>query len=451
MSGRTLGALAPRLVVLGMVAILVINGVGGWLLRWQLHNAILRSAYGMVDERAERIAAGLLARPDGRIVLDSRLVHEEFRIIFSGWYWQLAGKDGMERSRSLWDSTLALDHARVVDGRHALYQLTGPRGELLFGVHRQVWLDGKAFVLHVYGPGQTIHLELLRVDRILLTMLLGLSVALSLAMLLQVRLGLRPLRQLHAALKRIHDGEGERVGSGYGTDLDPLAREIDEVLDRNTRIVSRARGHAADLSHALKKPLALLAAEGSGRLVNGALVQRQVGQMYQLIERHLARAGSGAGDLRRIDVGECLRGLVALMRKLHAARQLDWQLMMPEQAFWRGEKTDLEEMLGNVLDNAGKWASRCVQIEVRKSVDLSPDRKSAHGRMLEILVSDDGAGLSETEMVRARRRGQRFDEGTEGSGLGLPIACDIAETYGGQIELGRSSLGGLQVRLNLPC
>ncbi|MDO4905561.1 MAG: sensor histidine kinase [Lautropia sp.] len=433
-----------------MLAVLGVNGVGGWMLRCRLYDTVLRSVHGVIAERADRIAAGLQVGAGGQMVLDHRLVHDEFRSIFSGWYWQLEGLPQVERSRSLWDSSLQTSEVVPLDGEHGLFHLTGPRNELLLGIERDVVLNGKKFKLYVFAPGENTRVDLARIDRILLIMLAGLSTALLLAMCLQARVGLNPLRRLHAALKRVQDGVDNRVGTGYGLDLDPLAEEIDEVLDRNARIVGRSRSYVADLSHALKKPLALLAADAKGDAVDAGMVHKQVGAMYQLIERHLSRAGSGAGDRRRINVSDCMHGLVSLMQKLHVARSLQWDLRQPDQVFWRGEQTDFEEMLGNLLDNAGKWARSRVEVEVRV---LDAMGESGHGprcSILEILISDDGVGLDEGEIARARRRGQRFDESVEGSGLGLAIACDIAETYDGQLDLSRSELGGLQVILKLP-
>ena len=244
---------------------------------------------------------------------------------------------------------------------------------------------------------------------------------------------------LHHALRAIHNGEQTRVGTGYGPDLDPLAREIDDMLERNARIVARARGHAADLSHALKKPLALLGAE-----TNNEHTRQHIANMNRLIERHLARAGSGAGDMRRIDLAASLAQLTALMRRLHAARNLDWQLHTDGDLHLRAEQTDLEEMLGNLLDNAGKWAASRVRTEARHLADA----KRGH---IQITIEDDGPGLTDEQIARAARRGERFDQSTAGNGLGIPIAADLAETYDGSLELGRSALGGLQITLRLPC
>ncbi|WWT74863.1 ATP-binding protein [Lautropia mirabilis] len=151
-------------------------------------------------------------------------------------------------------------------------------------------------------------------------------------------------------------------------------------------------------------------------------------------------------------MNECLQGLIGLMQTLHAARGIDWQLDVPGRVFWRGESTDLEEMLGNLLDNAGKWARSRVVVRVRLLTQPTTEDDGMRSRtgLLVICIEDDGAGLDDDEIARAIRRGQRFDESTEGSGLGLVIANDIAETYEGRLELGRSPLGGLHVTLRLP-
>ena len=211
------------------------------------------------------------------------------------------------------------------------------------------------------------------------------------------------------------------------------------MLERNARIVARARGHAADLSHALKKPLALLGSEA-----HNEHTRQHIDNMNRLIERHLARAGSGAGDMRRIDLAASLAQLTALMRRLHAARNLDWQLHTDGDLHLRAEQTDLEEMLGNLLDNAGKWAASRVRTEARHLADA----KRGH---IQITIEDDGPGLTDEQIARVPRRGERFDQSTAGNGLGIPIAADLAETYDGSLELGRSALGGLQITLRLPC
>lgn len=453
------GGLAWRLLLLGVLTLLPVLCAGGWLLRYQLHGVVLRGVKGALSERMGRIVAGLSLGRDAsgdraRIQLDHRLVHDEFRSVFSGWYWQIESGDLVERSRSLWDSVLPVGRAERLGLDKSLFRLQGPLDMPLFGMSREVHVDGRTLQLHVYGSGEAAVQDMARIDRVLLLMLVLLALALLLAMYVQVCLGLRPMRKLHDNVQRMHDGDETRVGQGYGPDLDPIAAEIDEVLARNARIVARARGNAADLGHALKKSLALLTAASGGAVVEGGFVARQVASMTMLIERHLSRAGSGAGHLRRIDVGQSVQGLLGLMRQLHVNRKLQWQLFIDGTICWRGEMTDLEEMLGNVLDNAGKWAASRVEVTVRQlSVPVPADgttRTLRGGRCVEIVVADDGTGLDDVGMEKAMRRGQRLDESVEGSGLGLSIAADIAETYDGTVTLGRSALGGLKVVFRLP-
>ena len=437
--------LAQRLLWLGVITTALVLSVSGFALRDRLHNAILRSLATSLNERADRVSASMRLGDSGHIFQDAGLVPDEFRTIFSGWYWQLEAGNNNKHSRSLWDSSRPRAQAATYSDDPELYRLTGPTGEALLGIRRPLDIGGQTTTLHLFGPADTTLDELKRIDRVLLISLGILALTLLVSLWLQVRLGLRPLRRLHRALRDVQNGDASRVGSGYSPDLDPLAAEMDEVLERNARIVERARGHAADLSHALKKPLALLTAESGSGQVDGEKIRNQTDTMLRLIERHLARAGSGAGDVRRIDTAACVKNLLTLMRQLHGARNLTWHMDVRGDTHIRAEQTDIEEVLGNILDNAGKWAKNRINIHIQH-------HGAEKGRgSVEIRVDDDGCGLSDEDMARATRRGSRFDEGTAGSGLGLAIAADITDTYGGSLELARSPLGGLQITLHLPC
>ncbi len=392
----------------------------------------------------------------GRYTVAANGERDEFGRIISGWYWRLEWTDAMStshalRSRSLWDAQLR-DETQRGDG---LLQATGPQETKLLGIART--LDDGA-KLQVFGPAAQVDDALARLDRILAFTLAALVLMLVITAIVQARLGLRPLARLRAALAAMEQGGSERIGTGFGPDLDPLARELDELLSRNARIVARARGHAADLAHALKKPLAILTAASGERAVPAALVRREAQSMSRLIDRHLARAGSGAGERRRIAVKPRIAALVELMRQLHAARGLQWEMKVPDNLHWRGEATDMEEMLGNLLDNAGKWARSRVEIRIvfpEPGIAPSQSRASVHlarvpGETLCIEIEDDGTGLSAAQLQQAAQRGRRFDESIEGNGLGLAIVCDIAETYEGHLELEHGTQGGLLARLRLP-
>lgn len=428
MRPQTEPGLSARLIVLGVLAALLTTGTAGLLLRHQLHSVVLRSFEHGLAERSERVAAELRAA-----AADSAATAGDFGRIFSGWYWQLDDGDRTQRSRSLWDS--GLDLAGSGDG---LRRLVGPRQEALMGRTQQLALDGRPARLHVFGPVADTDLEMARIDRVLAGLLGAFLALFTVLTVVQARIGLAPVRRLQAALQRVHDGEDSRVQGRFGPDLDPLASEINAVLARNSRVVERSRHHAADLSHALKKPLALLGARAHRPHVDGGEVRVQVDAMAALIDRHLTRAGSGAGQAQWLGVTAPLNQLVGLMRQLHASRALEWQLTLDAGLRWKGEATDLEEMAGNLLDNAGKWARQRVQLTAR-----------VHGDGLELHVDDDGPGLAPDQREQATQRGQRFDEAVEGSGLGLAIVRGIAETYGGQLLLDASPLGGLRCTLRL--
>ncbi|MFT3757604.1 sensor histidine kinase [Thauera sp.] len=427
--------LGGRLLLIGIAATMLVSAAGGWMLRQKVHDTLYNGMVLRLQDHADRIGANFVSGTDGGLAQGQYRGTDEFGRIFSGWYWQLEDGPRLLRSRSLWDSRL--ETARALPSRHgdSLLNLTGPRGERLFGIVRGIGAGDQQALLHVYGPAGETERELAYLDRILAATGAGLIVSLVLLMIIQIRFGLSPLRRLHTALSRVRQGTVERIGRGYGPDLDPLAEEMDEVLARNARIVGRARTHAADLSHALKKPLALLAHAGN----DGELLRSQVATMSRLIDRYLARAGSGSGEMRRIVVRERIAALLALMRRLHQAHALHWHMDAPATLMWRGEPTDFEEMLGNLLDNAGKWARSEVRVKAR-----------AEAGMLSICIEDDGPGLSREQIELRLRRGQRFDESVEGSGLGLAISADIAETYGGTLGLEPSGLGGLRVELQLP-
>ena len=433
---RWQAGLALRLFALGALAALLITTIGGSLLRQSVQAGLLNSHQQRLEEKLEQIQAGFFRPADETSVRWIGRSNDEFGRIFSGWYWQLEYASTLLASRSLWDSSLDTARPSSIDGS-SLLTLPGPQAQQLIGIRQTIEIDGLTAVLHLYGPAGEITTALDQLDQTLFITQMALLAGLLLSSAIQVRLGLRPLHRLRERLGLVSLGRTDNVGSGYGPELDPLARELDSVLARNARIVERARGHAADLSHALKKPLTLLHAEST--VQDHPMLRQQVHLMTKLIDRHLARAGSGAGAIRAIAVSERVSSLLALMQRLHVDRELNWQATIPPELHWRGEATDFEEMLGNLLDNAGKWAKSTVSI--RADIDA--------GNLM-VDIDDDGPGMSPEQLLACMKRGQRFDETVEGSGLGLVITRDIAETYGGEITLSASGYGGLHVCLRLP-
>jgi signal transduction histidine kinase len=431
-------SLSVRLISVGLISTLVMAALGGWALRRQLHDVVLRSLGQQLSEHAQPLAAGLRAADSPQALVHSDANPPEFLRIFSGWYWTLQGPSGEWRSRSLWDSTVSRQRTRASALQPDWWRARGPMGEPLIGLQQTVDVQGVAFVLTVYGPATEPDLEMQRIDRILLIVLAGFIALYTILMLLQVRVGLAPLRRLQSALQRVQLGQQAGLGEKHGPDLDPLVRQINEVLERNALLVERSRNHASNLGHALKKPLAMLSLASRHPNVPADQVREQVTAITRLIDRHLSLAASGAGDTRWIEVPPRIEAVLELVRHLHAARQLDWTWTAPPELRCRGEATDLEEMAGNLLDNAGKWARSRVQVEARTLPG---------GWQLQI--DDDGPGLSPEQRQQAMRRGMRFDETVAGTGLGLAIAQDIAATYGGSLTLDTSPLGGLRCVLTL--
>jgi len=281
-------------------------------------------------------------------------------------------------------------------------------------------------------------------DRALFWSFVLLGAGLLAAVLLQVRVGLRPLRRVSEALTRIRDGTARRLEGEFPAEIAPLASELNSLIEHSTEVVARARMHVSNLAHFLKTPLTVLSSEASAH--PGALadaVFRQVRTMRRQIDHYLARASAaGAVDAlgNRTRVEPVLDDLSRTLMRIHADRGIGIGTRCPASLFFRGERQDLEEMLGNLIDNGCKWAHTKVRVTARPE-----------GAMFELSVEDDGAGLTEDERALVGERGERLDETVPGSGLGLSIVREIARLYGGVFLLDASAeLGGLKAVLRLP-
>lgn len=440
--------LATRLTALSVLAVFVGTSVGGWMLREYLHASIERSFEAQLKDRLDRL---LLQFEGGGVqaTRSDRAGQGDFGRIFSGWYWVVT-QDGTEhQSRSSWDSPLDLRRATDLHGNARLWTLTDATGRPLLGLRHSVVVDGVPSEVHVFGPMEQTLAAWAHIDRVLLTVQALMLLCLALLVAMAVRWGLAPLRRMQARMQQVHQGRLPAVGQGFSADLDPLAAVLDQVLSRNEQVVARAQNQAADLSHALKKPLALLTLEARKATLPGPWVLAQAQALSHTIDRHLARLGSGAGTQEPVPVCAVLQRILGLMQQLHADRGLHWAThgCPPSGSgpLWRGNAADLEEMLGNLLDNAGKWAGAQVQVGVQWT-----QAQNSPSPAVCLLIDDDGPGLSEGQLAQAAQRGRRFDEEVPGHGLGLAIVRDLAETYQGRLELRSSPLGGLRCELHLP-
>jgi signal transduction histidine kinase len=308
--------------------------------------------------------------------------------------------------------------------------------------------DGK-FLVMVAGDASEIFEETRAFDYYLGGTFAALTVVLVLTTIFQVRFGLAPLKRISDSIADIRSGRAERLEGEFPVEIAPLARETNALIDANREIVERARTHVGNLAHAIKTPLSVIVNEASARGGDSlaAKVLEQADVMRDQVAHHLERARIAArltiiGTVT--EVAPAIEALRRTMEKIHRDRGIVIDVEADVSAKFRGERQDFEEMAGNLVDNACKWARSRVFIEVLA------EKAGAGVPMLRIIVDDDGRGLSADERAKVSRRGQRLDESKPGSGLGLSIVVDLAALYGGSLTLGAAPIGGLRAELVLP-
>ena len=377
----------------------------------------------------------------------------------SGWYWQVTRLDAptpdVRSSRSLWDGALPhladLNPSSVAGGARQGYG-EGPEGQRLRILERTIDLGEEGrYLVAVAGDAAEIDDEIRNFDGILLLTFGVLAFVLLLITTFQVRFGLAPLKRISEGLAGIRSGVAERLEGAFPVEIAPLARETNALLDANRDIVARARTQAGNLAHALKTPISVILNEATAAASDplALKVREQTEIMRDQVARHLERARLAArvaviGTVT--DVRPVVTALARTMEKIYHDRGIAIAIDAPEGARFRGEQQDLEEMLGNLVDNACKWAQSRVAVEVfSEKPDPIDDR-----RTVRILVDDDGPGLSPQQREQVARRGRRLDETKPGSGLGLSIVVELARLYGGGLSLGTAPIGGLRADLLLP-
>jgi signal transduction histidine kinase len=323
------------------------------------------------------------------------------------------------------------------------------RAHLLLGA--LLWTTGLFFmvgvvhsfvIFHHPNVPRLLHLLFAHAPTVLLF-----AVGCMVAGFVQVRRGLSAITQLRSRLANVHEGRERQLGGTYPTEVQPLVNDLNALLDHREQAIKRALAKAGDLAHGLKTPLAVLSQEAervreSGQADLAAAIHQQVDRMRRQMEYHLAHAraaASGATPGARCSVAESAQGLARTLRQLYAGRGLAIEADVDPDRFVRCQREDLDEMLGNLLDNACKWGRS------RVTLTAAPD-----AGLVVFTVDDDGPGLEATKRQVALQRGVRLDEASPGSGFGLAIVRELAELYGGSIALTDSPLGGLRARLELP-
>jgi signal transduction histidine kinase len=464
MSSRN-SSLAARLFISATVLVVVILFVTGIALSSLYQQAVERSFDRRLNLYLRTLIAEVAPPEDADDKAQPALGEPLFELPLSGWYWQIVRMDDGKRadpskpdertSRSLWDRRLPKLEERGVplnaSGVRIGY-LTGPEDQQLRIVERLVDFgsDGR-FIVTVAGDATEIFEETRTFDFYLSATFVALTFGLLLSTLFQVRFGLAPLKRVTTGLSAIRSGKAERLDGDFPVEIAPLARETNALLDANREIVERARTHVGNLAHAVKTPLSVIVNEAAahGNEPFAAKVLEQANIMRDQVTHHLERARIAArltAVTTLTDIAPVIDGLHRTMEKIHRERDIEIEVKIAEPLKFRGEQQDLEEMVGNLVDNACKWAQSQVHLEVVAERAAANDPMP----MVRIIVDDDGRGLTADERAQVARRGRRLDETKPGSGLGLSIVTDLARLYRGNLTLGEAPIGGLRAELVLP-
>lgn len=444
-----------RLLGAAAIVILIALQVAGIALLTLFERNVVRQVDIELDADLEQLIANLDRRSDDSLELTLELADPRFRQPLAGRYWQIAAPPAtLLRSRSLWDFQLQTGaEPEPRDGVRRI-SLDGPANQALHGALRTILLEGD-----VEGQPDLRVVVVAAMDISEITTLkqqfrgdvigaLGLLALLLIAAAwAQVLVGLRPFEQLRTGVERIRLGQERKLEKVVPHELQALVSETNRLLEEQERVLERARTRAGDLAHGLKTPLTALMVlsrrlrdEGQGQTADEIEVQlRQLGAHVDR-ELSLSRIAAGSGIAHRTPLRPVLERLVRTMRRLPRGDQIEWRIAdFQARHVLAVDETDLTELLGNLLDNARKWARARVTITAH-----------ARDRDVVIVVEDDGPGIEPTDIALVLRRGLRLDESKPGHGLGLTIVKDIAEAYGGSIDLGPSGSGGLGAIVRIP-
>ncbi|BDW99930.1 sensor histidine kinase [Maricaulis maris] len=444
-------------------------GAAAWALVLLLLGAVAlttlyqRSVLRTMDDRLSSVVEALVAAaetdPGGGIALARRPSDPAYDRVFSGRYWQImdgpemegGGHQSLVVSRSLWDEVLSppdplMQSALASPGQLMAFDTKGPSGEPLRLTAQAVQLPSRAemVIMMAAEDREPADREVRNFAITSAIMFLGFATAIAAGVFFQVRIGLAPVLRMRDSVAEVREGNTDRVDGEFPVELQPLADELNAMLDHSRELVERSRTHVGNLAHALKTPIAVLTNEArasEGELAS--LVQRQTGVMTEQVEHHLRRARAAAHAKAlgaRTPLGATVGDLARTLEKINRARGIRITTEVEAELNFKGERQDLEEMIGNLMDNACKWSGGLVHVTAGRTAP----------RELAVTIEDDGPGLTEDECASALQRGVRLDEQAPGSGLGLAIVSDLAKAYGGELSLSRSELGGLAACISLP-
>jgi signal transduction histidine kinase len=376
-----------------------------------------------------------------------------FGSVYSGWYWQIShdGQIVLKSQSLLFDALAVPDNAPARDDQGFVrFTATGPGGETIRAIESSTVINGEAtYHIIVSGNATALRAEIASFRNSVILTLVVFGLALILSTFLLIRWGLRPLDRVRDGLASLRSGKEARLSGNYPAEILPLARELNALLESNQQVIERARTQVGNLAHALKTPLSVITNEArSNESPLADKVREQADLMRRQITHYLDRARIAArseviGAFTRVE--PVMARMARAMNRIYGDKGVTVRVKIETDACFRGEQQDLEEIIGNLADNACKWAKSAVLITVTQE----PSSGDSVGQLI-VTIDDDGPGLNEEERRQATKRGQRLDESKPGSGLGLSIVTDLVGMYHGTFRLDAAPSGGLRAEIKLP-
>jgi signal transduction histidine kinase len=437
--------LASRIIALSGIWILIVLVITAVMLVINHRDHTAQHYDAHVAMHFEELTSASYFTKNGKFQLAFNPSDPRYSELSSGWYWEVqqAGKS-LQRSLSLGERSLSLEGILPTNDIR-IYEISGPRNEDLrvHVVEMEIDPNHEPLVYIASAPLGGIKEDVVEYSNHIILSFAALGLGLMFAVVLQVRVALKPLQAISTRISDIRAGKAKKMPRDQLEDVRPLVDELNNLLDHNATLVKRARNQLGDLAHSVKNPLTVInnAAQDMSD-EQKELVLQQTKDISRSVDHYLSRARTYGTEKvlgSRYSIRTAAEDLVYAMQRIYQERNLDFDLTPLRGCWFKGEGQDLEEMLGNLLDNACKWAKS----QVRIGCSTSDDR-------LEILVEDDGPGIADEEYENVMRRGRRLDESKPGHGQGLGIVKDICALYGGQLKLSRSEMGGLQAKLELP-
>ncbi len=447
-----LRSLRRRFAFVAGAAVIVALVAAGFALNFIYEGNIRARAIGEVGDELRALAANVLIGEDGRTTLTVQLPDPRFLTPYGGYYWQVGRGRSVElRSESLRGFTIDWPASPPTGNDLAIYERPAPEGRRMLVLERRVVLQRGPTITTVRVA---VGLDQAELDeartafmQFAVLSLASLGIALIMALWFATRVSLAPLDALRQALTAVHDGRRKTVEGAFPDEVRPLVDDLNALLDARNADLLAARARAGDLAHGLKTPLAVLASiarelKESGQASIATEVDGEIARMSRHVSRELMRARAGVRAFRRTGatpVRPVVETLTKALSMLPSSQPIALVNQIGPDITAAMDEGDLTEVLGNVADNARKWA--------RSQVVMRAEALTDGG--VRIIVEDDGPGLPEGGSTYEIERGKRLDEQVEGSGFGLAIVKDLTEAYGGELALGRSTLGGLKVEIVL--